>query len=248
MQLHKIILRVIFISLFILCILLTVRFCSLAIFTGKSSVKGDGNIKRSEIKTGYFNKVNTSGSLDVFIRQGSEASVQIVADSNLLEYINAEVDDNTLIIKHTKRISLTRPAKIMITVPDLDLIRVNGASSINITDTFRTRDLTINIRGAGNAYGFVESEYLKAAISGAGEMTLLGRSVNSEMSVKGAGKINASSFYVDDLKVKIQGAGDATVHAVNTLDASIYGTGKIEYSGNPHLTEKIKGIGRIVKY
>ncbi len=246
MELSKIILRIVLIIVFLTLIALAVwlflgnHSCSL------KALRGDGNIIRRDLPVeASFTRIRVTGSMNVYIRQDSTASIVLQADSNLVEYIQTEFDDETLVIKHKPRLHLSSHVKLLISVKDLKEIEVEGAGGIYIPDTFRTEQFTLDISGAGLAEMTLQCQHLKTRISGAGEIRLKGSAVRATSTINGAGKLLGQDFPVNEQEILVNGAGSAYISAVETLKATINGAGLIEYTGNPLLTQKISGVGKI---
>ncbi|HQS56543.1 MAG TPA: DUF2807 domain-containing protein, partial [Sediminibacterium sp.] len=66
---------------------------------GWDKVEGNGQLKKENRQVGQFTKVGSSGSWDVMIAYGSENSVQVEGDENLLPYIETKVENNKLSIQ-----------------------------------------------------------------------------------------------------------------------------------------------------
>lgn len=246
MEIRKIILRILIMAIFLAAILFTVRFCD-NVSTGlRRTIKGDGNIIRKKIDTeAPFTAIRLNGSVNAWIRQAAVPKIEIIADSNLLPYIHAEFDDETLVIEQKRNLHLSAPARILISVPDLKSVTVEGAAEIRIPDTLQTKRFNLDIKGAAMADLLLKCEHVTTSISGAGEIRLSGRSKKAVSKINGAGNLSAPNFIVRHHEISLNGAGKASVTATETIDATINGTGVIEYYGNPKVYPEINGIGKI---
>lgn len=246
METKKVLFRVLGMIVFLAVILFGLRFCDTLIFQRHKVLRGDGNVVRKEMQVkAPFTTVEISGSVNAFIRQGSTARIEVMADSNLMEYLVVDFDDETMRIRQKKNLHLSAPVKLLITTPDLHLIQVEGAAEIHIPDTFSTDRFTLDIRGAAKAHLLMNCHEFNSIISGAGEIRLRGQAHRSTAHINGAGKLAAEKFRVGSQVIKINGAGNARVLVTDTLQATINGAGALEYYGNPHLIPEINGIGRI---
>ena len=72
-------------------------------------------------------------------------------------------------------------------------------------------------------------------------LQLLQLTISGVGSFEGAGLLNKSA------DARISGAGSATVHPTDTLNAEISGTGSISYLGDPSVSERISGLGSVRK-
>jgi hypothetical protein len=64
--------------------------------------KGSGNVITKKIELTEFDAINIDGQAQVFISQGNSPSVEISIDSNLYEYVKAEVSGKKLKIFEDK--------------------------------------------------------------------------------------------------------------------------------------------------
>lgn len=245
MEPSKVLLRIIIMVLFLVAILFTIRFCSNMLHKGKSMI-GDGNLVRKEIAIkDHFSAITITGSLNAVIRQGDKPSVTLLADSNLQQYILFDFKEDMLTIRHKHNLHLSGPARVLITVPDLHAIVVEGAAEIHLPDTLFTSHFKLDIRGAAMADLALQCESLYCSISGAGEIKLKGRAVKAETQINGAGKLSGKGMVIQRHDIKVNGAGSAYTFVTDTLAATINGAGLVEYQGNPVVLPKINGVGTI---
>ncbi len=246
MELRNILLRVLVMVLFLTALLFTIRFCTRSVTDLRRSLEGDGNLIRYEhVPEHPFSHLKVQGNTEVFIRQSDMALITIEADSNLIPHLQLGHDDETLVFGRPHRLKMARPVRLLVSVPDLDKITIEGAANLDITDTFRTDGLWVEIHGAGMADLTLSVHHFKGSISGAGEIKLAGEALVASNTINGAGKVAATNFITADQEVEVNGAGSAHVSVTDRLKATINGTGLIEYHGDPTVTPKINGIGQI---
>jgi len=66
-----------------------------------------------------------------------------------------------------------------------------------------------------------------------------------DLSLSGAGDIDAQNYEVQNITINHSGAGTAKIWATNTLNGSLKGVGKILYKGSPAMDINISGVGKI---
>ncbi|HRZ43029.1 MAG TPA: head GIN domain-containing protein [Bacteroidales bacterium] len=242
----KIVIRIALMVLFLGAIVFFVRFCTGIVSDPDKGMVGDGNLVRRNIPVEQaFQSVEVSGSINVYLRQGSPAVIQVLADSNLQPFLDFRFDGGELIIRHKQPLRLSKTAKVMITAPDLKGIEVEGAAEIRIPDTLRTESFELDIKGAAMADLLLDCKDLKASVSGAGEIRLKGRAERATTRINGAGNLKAADFLIRSHDLRINGAGDARTLVTDTLRATINGAGKIEYKGSPVVIPDINGVGSV---
>jgi hypothetical protein len=191
----------------------------------------------------------------LYVEQGKNQSVEIVAKSSVLDEIITDVKDRKLSIRFAAKNYLKRdfqPGKIeiFITVPEIDGLSVSGSGDI-IAEEVNTRILDLAISGSGDILiEELKTERLKAAISGSGNIDVeKGKQVADDLSVSisGSGNFNARNFEVKDVMVRTAGSGNATVFTNGSLKARVAGSGNVYYKGNPNIDTSVAGSGKIKK-
>jgi len=84
-------------------------------------------------------------------------------------------------------------------------------------------------------------------ISGAGNVTASGEATAQTVKINGIGNYQARDLWGTTAKVEINAAGSATVRVSDSLDATINGAGSINYYGNPTVSQRVAGVGRITR-
>src|SRR5450432_2540456 len=104
-------------------------------------ISGNGNVKRETRNPGTFTNIHSSGSADVIVTSGSNCSVTVEDDENLLHYLETNVENGTLQIHYQDGISVTNDhAKIYVTAPTLSDVTTSGASDITVTGLLKNLD------------------------------------------------------------------------------------------------------------
>ena len=194
----------------------------------RDGIRGSGDLKTEKRDVGNFTRIETSGSFDVDVIVGEEASLTVTFDDNLLEFVLTEVHAGTLYIDTEESFSSRRGCKVEITVPVLEAVESSGSGDISVRR--------------------VKGKEFKYTISGSGDVLLDGTVDQLEISIAGSGDVDARDLRSKEAYVKISGSGDVEVYASEYLDGRIYGSGDISYYGNPEDTnKKVYGSGSITR-
>jgi len=190
----------------------------------------------------------------LYLEQGENQSVEIVAKSSTLKDIITEVKGRKLTIKFpVKNILLKdyQPGKIeiFITVPEIDGLSLSGSGDI-FAEEIETRILDLAVSGSGDILiEELDAERVKAAISGSGDITIEegGEADDFSVTISGSGDVKARGFEAKDVVVRLAGSGNCTVTANNSIKARVAGAGNVYYDGNPSIDSSIAGSGRVKK-
>jgi len=218
-------------------------------FSQKEKIRGNGDWKKETFNLSDFENIDLQDNFDVRLKQG-DFSVQVEAESNIMEYLKIENADGYLILGSKEGFNLksSDDPRVYISMPDLNVITVSGVGEFTTEGNFKTEDLEVIVSGAADMDLELECTTLKTRISGAGDINLTGSADYFSSSNNGAGNINAYDFETRTTKVSINGAGDAKINATERIDANINGAGNISYVGNPgEINKQINGFGNIEK-
>jgi hypothetical protein len=210
-------------------------------------LSGNGDVQSQNRQISGFDAVSSSGDYHVSIMPGTEFSVQVKAESNLLPYIETELHGTTLNIGtiglHTIRHH--DPIEVFITQPQLTGLNLSGSGFIK-TGSFNCDNLQIGISGSGDINAQVIAKTITAILSGSGNIILSGNADSSNYRISGSGKIKTYDLIQNHCQSSISGSGDVYANVVKTLQASISGSGSVYYLGNPSVQANISGSGKVM--
>lgn len=210
-------------------------------------IEGNG-IPKTEIRGAEgFDEVISSGDFRVTVMPGSHYSVEVTAESNLLPYIETNVNGKTLKIRslglHSLRQNL--PIEVLITTPVLNGLTLSGSGMIK-TGSFMSNDFKINLSGSGDIDAQISTDNIKANVSGSGIIYLEGNAVGTDFVISGSGKIKSYKLEQQNCKAAISGSGDMYVNASRAIDASISGSGRVYFINHPLIHTSVSGSGGVV--
>jgi predicted small secreted protein len=211
-------------------------------------VRGTGDMTEETREVSGFNAVSLDGLGTIFIEQGNEESLHIEAEDNLMQFLETDVEGNTLVLSTREGINIVPTQGIFyyLTVRDLENITVDGLGNIDLPD-LQTSRLVLDINGGGeiNARS-LEADNLDVDINGLGSINLDGGHVGQQtITIDGGGSYEARNMSSDTAAVSINGLGSANLWAQETLDVTIDGGGSVHYSGKPQVTQEINGVGEV---
>lgn len=111
----------------------------------QSKLKGNKIITIQNREVSNFNNIEVSADVDVYLFQGDNNLVSVETDENLQNAIRVQVDDNTLRINFSNKISRSKKMNIFITVTN-ELQTITAFKNANIYADTRLilKKLTIN--------------------------------------------------------------------------------------------------------
>lgn len=221
----------------------------LAAACGLRIIQGSGNVITEARDVSGFDQVILMGHGDMIITQGTEESMTIETDDNLMEHIRTEVRDGKLYVEFPRNTTLDPSDKIIfrINVTELTGIEASGAGLFEIA-SLTTPGLDITFNGAARiAVQSLTADDVSVEINGTGDVELAGEVDSQRIVISGLGKYAAPNLKSDDASIRIAGAGDVVVRAASSLSVEIEGGGRVGYYGSPNVIQDVQGGGRIEK-
>ena len=210
------------------------------------SIVGNGDLVTSEKSFSEFEKIISGSSAEVRFHVSEAYRAVITVDSNLDEYVEISIENNTLNIG-TKREYNCKFTKFLVDIycPVLADVSISGSSSFAGVDKINTSTFVANVSGSGKIDGSIECDSFSASISGSGRINVTGTCVEESISISGSGNFNGNEFEAKNASVTISGSGMAEICVTDKLNAKISGSGRLTYRGEPKIESKISGSGRI---
>ena len=190
--------------------------------------------------------IETTGFVQVFIESSDKDEVRIEGSDADKEQITTEIKDGILQISSKGKLSDPEKTKVYVLAKDIQHIRAEGSSKVMSSGIIATE--TLNVEGSGIAEIELEVKATKLIIdlSGAGDAILRGGADELKADISGAGNLKAYKLVVNKANVKVSGAGDAKVYALEELNADVSGAGSVIYMGNPETNNiDISGAGSV---
>lgn len=200
-----------------------------------------------------FTKIEVDGQADVTLVQGATETVAVEASRRQLAQVRSEVRDGTLVVTtgDTRRWWSTllgggaRAPRITVTFRELDTLRANGAVKLR-ADRLQAERLAVTARGAATLrVAELAVGELSIAGSGAIKADLAGRATTQKIAISGAGDYRAAGLASEHASVTVSGAGRVVVDAAKTLAIDLSGAGSVEYLGDPAITQRVGGTGKV---
>jgi hypothetical protein len=152
----------------------------------------------------------------------------MVTNANVLAVIDTKVVNGELIIESDHNIKGTSKVQIFISASNFRKINITGAGSLESMNCMDLDDLNLSISGSAN-------------------VSLCGTVNQFTSSISGSGDVDAYGLNSKNANITIEGSGNFKLSVSDLLTANIYGSGDIQYKGDPVVSSKITGSGKVVK-
>ena len=200
-------------------------------FAKEGSVSQAANSQTYSFTQQPFDAIQLNGAFEMTVQvthQPRTANVVVTASSDILPYIKVKVKNKTLYISKRDdwEFHSSKKIKIMVNVDNLESIKINGSSDSHINN--------------------IKADNFVAEINGSGGIILQGNVKKLAAEIHGSGEIDAKNLVAEKAKASIYGSGDIIVNTTQKIDINIYGSGTVEYYGNPQeIEQSFSGSGKI---
>lgn len=198
-----------------------------------------------------FHGIKASGGIEILLTKASQPGA-VVSNTinNNNDLIKTEVRNGILNI-YAENLSIFRGKgrlKVYVGYTTLQSIKASGACDIKFADQLKADRFDIDISGACNLKGNIESEKLVVALSGASEIKITGTATELKLTCSGASDFKSPDFAVQSCVAEISGASDARLKVSESLKVNATGASNFYYSGTPAKTDITKsGASDVVR-
>lgn len=217
-----------------------------------SPVKGSGHSINEWREVKGITSVSLGTIGDLTIHLGSEESLRVEGEDNILPYIVTKVVGGELRIetKPNTNISPTMPVRYDLTVKDLNSIDVGSVGSVSVvsTDLFNTQRFSIKVASVGNvSLTWLRADSLDVQISSVGNVEIMnGQVMHQKINISSTGSYKGGNVRSKTAQVDISSVGSATVWVDEELDVKITSVGSVQYYGRPRVTSSITSVGKVI--
>ncbi|MFK5856738.1 MAG: DUF2807 domain-containing protein, partial [Bacteroidota bacterium] len=214
-----------------------------------AQIRGNGEITKQSRSIDDFDGIKIDGASTVVLTQGDNYEVVVETDSNIQEYVTVDVKNNTLEFGfNTHKIKKYKILKFYVTVPNIKLIKVSGASDVNSTNVLTGDNLKIIVSGASDVDLNVDFKSIETKISGASDVTLAGTAISSVVESSGASDFHGKELITTSTIVKASGASSCFVNAKSNLNYQVSGAADVSYVSTPEtvIIKKSKGSENVI--
>jgi len=196
-------------------------------------VVSDPNVQLREAKN--FHVISVSSAFDVYLTQDKEEKVAVSAsEAKFLEFIKVEVKNGVLEIgwdHKGKWNNGNKKLKAYISFKNIDKLKASGACNVSIVGVLKADDLLVDLSGASDLKGKLDTKKLAFDISGASDSKISGIAVSLDIDASGASKFKGFDLATDYCNIRASGASDIKITVNKELSATASGASDIDYKG-----------------
>ena len=202
------------------------------VFIGPS-VSGDGNVTEETRVVEPFDEVSVSRGINVYLQQGEETKLRVVADENLLDAIETHVEGGTLKVTTSKWIRRSTSKKVYVTTPDIKGIGISAGSNVYTETVLHSKDLEIKASAGSNAKLQVDADYLDVRASSGSNVNIEGKTNSFTARVSSGANIRGEDLVTNDFEGRASSGANLWVTVNRDFDGKASSGANVFYYGNP---------------
>ena len=180
-----------------------------------------------------FHRVESRGDFDVEVREGTPASVEIVAEPGQAGRIQVETSGDVLRLSRRREFDSARGIVVRVVVPELRGLSVGGSGKGTAETGPAARDLQLGVSGSGDLDWKGTAAALDLGVSGSGHLEATGNSTRLGAGVSGSGALDVRGE-TGKASVAVSGSGDARLAGrAGSLEVRISGSGDVDAKAFP---------------
>lgn len=212
----------------------------------KSMSKDAEQIVQTEDQTEEFNSIFIAGSFNVEIVQGETSGFELNGNPVAVKLVKSTIKNGILHLSLDRYSRAMKHLSVVITVKDLELLKVSGCNAIHTKDKLIVDELELIVTGANKTTLELEARHIETKLSGASQTVLTGSTNSFDCKLSGASQLTAYDLETEDLSISVSGTCNAKVHSNNELDITASGVSQIYYKGDAEkVSKRSSGISRI---
>lgn len=210
---------------------------------------GSGNIISEKRSVGNFTGISVGGSFEVEVKSGSNQSVEVEADDNVIKYIETTVSGDVLKIRLSGRHSLSNVhLKVLITTPGLESIKASSSAYVKVLDVLKEEGkISFEATSSAEIEAEVDAPEVVATGTSSASLHLSGRTKNYIAKVNSSAEIKSFELLSENTEANASSSGNAEVYASVRLKAHASSSGSVDYRGGASVEKSESSSGSVEK-
>lgn len=224
-------------------------FSFLLLLSSCRHTSGSGNIISETRSTGNFDGLSVGGSFDVEVKIGTQTSVVVEADDNIMKYIETKVSGGTLRIRTEGLHNYSNVhMRIFITVPALNSIKASASAEVEVEGILASQGrLIFKASSSASIRAEVNAPEVETEASSSGTVTVSGKTKTHKTDASSSGNIKCFDLLSENVTAGASSSADIEVHASVSLAARASSSGSVEYRGAATVTKSESSSGSVEK-
>lgn len=199
------------------------------------SSNGSGRIEKQVRNVGHFSGINVTSGIDIYLSQGSEASVTIRADEDIIDDVETEVIHDELRLSVDRKWFRFNHVEAYITFVEINKLDVNAGSDVKSEHPLHFDDLDLEISSGSDVNINLDANQLHMRASSGSDARLEGTIVNFYAKASSGSDINAYDLKTENAELDCSSGSDVRIWVTGSLTIDASSGSDIYYRGNPQV-------------
>lgn len=209
-------------------------------------LESSGKIVSKEISVEFFNKINISEGIELYITDETTTKVEILAGEKIINKVTFSVIDNQLFIdaeSATKLFQSYEPIKVYISVDDLDTIYSSSQFNVYSENVLNFSDIHLQSglfedTASGEFHLQINSNSLFVEDNKASFYEISGNVTDLSVNFyNGDERFEGSNLIAQNVTVFQRSSNDIIVNPQQKISGTIYSTGNVVLKNNPPIVD-----------
>lgn len=222
---------------------LLVTSCQFEI-NGMNAIEGNKVVKTENRNVDEdFTAVEAKTGLEVEIIQGEKHEITVIADENLHEFIQTEIEDGVLIIKSDRSIKKAASKKIIVTMNNIEKLETSSGASMRSQNVLKGNNLDVETSSGSKMVLALEFDLINADSSSGSSMKLEGKSLEISLDSSSGSSINAGELKSNVVRAESSSGSSITAFPIVEFIADASSGSSITYINKPKSVTQNKSSG-----
>lgn len=209
-----------------------------------NGIDGNGDVKTETRKiTEKFTKIEVSRGIEVIVEQAETTSVEVEADSNLLQHITTKVVNGTLEVSVDENIDSAEKETVRVKMPIIEGLSSTSGSNIHTNNVLQGTSIKLKSSSGSELEATIEYEDIDAESTSGSTTTISGKALKFSSRSSSGSEINAIRLEANDVAAQATSGSSSEVNALVSLNAKASSGSSIDFKGNPKKVEKEETSG-----
>ena len=210
--------------------------------------RGNGQVVEESRKvTEDFTSVHASEGLDVFVTQGSNFSINVEADENIIDLIGTDIRDGRLKIHAIENIG--RATKnIYVTLPEVTALSTSSGADLIAQNTIKANKIELDASSGSDLEVQVDANEVSADTSSGADIKISGSTDLLYADASSGSDIKARGLMAKRCTADASSGADISVNVSESLTADASSGADISYTGDATVQKKKSVSGSVHKY
>jgi hypothetical protein len=230
-------------------------FVNLSLLTGcgidvflQDTIRNSGITSEQEVNFTNFSEINIKSGFELFLKQDDTESILIVADQNVLPYIEyfRKGDEITFRMKNGYQVT-RKSVQIFISTKNISKLSGSGGSSLVAESVLEGKKMKLVLSGGSTFTGKINTGKMHVLQSGGSTSKISGSTINLNADLSGGSELIGQNYIIEYLDLDFSGGSSANLTVTGELSVSGSGGSKLKYSGGGRIVKSSLSGGSSIK-